>query len=163
MKYTAHYDSPLGGITLASDGEALTGLWFDGQKFFADTLGAHCEDCTSLPVLAETRRWLDIYFSGRIPSFVPSLRFECTEFRRRVWEVLLTIPYGRTVSYGDIARQVAKQMGLACMSAQACHRVVGSDGSLTGYAGGMERKQALLQLERGGLISCGRQGTFLQE
>ena len=178
MKYTAHYDSPLGGITLASDGEALTGLWFDGQKFFADTTGAHCEDCTSLPVLAETRRWLDIYFSGRIPSFVPSLRFECTEFRRRVWEILLTIPYGRTVSYGDIARRIAKQMGLACMSAQAvggavghnpisiiipCHRVVGSDGSLTGYAGGMGRKQALLQLERGGLISCGRQGTFLQE
>ena len=178
MKYTAHYDSPLGGITFASDGEALTGLWFDGQKFFADTLGAQYEDCTSLPVLAETRRWLDIYFSGRIPSFVPSLRFECTEFRRKVWEILLTIPYGHTVSYGDIARRIAKQMGLACMSAQAvggavghnpisiiipCHRVVGSDGSLTGYAGGMERKQALLQLERGGLISCGRQGTFLQE
>ena len=178
MKYTAHYDSPLGGITLASDGEALIGLWFDGQKFFADTLGAKYEDCTSLPVLAETRRWLDIYFSGRIPLFVPSLRFECTDFRRKVWENLLTIPYGRTVSYGDIARQVAKQMGLARMSAQAvggavghnpisiiipCHRVVGSDGSLTGYAGGMGRKQALLQLERGGLISCGRQGTFLQE
>lgn len=178
MDYTAHYDSPLGGITLASDGEALTGLWFDGQKYFADTLGSQHEDCVSLSVLSETRRWLDIYFSGNIPQFTPFLRFDSTEFRRRVWDILLTIPYGFTLTYGEIARRMAKQMGIANMSSQAvggavghnpisiivpCHRVLGADGSLIGYAGGMKRKQALLQLEKSGFISCGRQGTFLPE
>ena len=178
MDYTAHYDSPLGGITLASDGEALTGLWFDGQKYFADTLGPQHEDCVSLSVLSETRQWLDICFSGNIPQFTPLLRFDSTEFRRRVWDILLTIPYGFTLTYGEIARRMAKQMGIANMSSQAvggavghnpisiivpCHRVLGADGSLIGYAGGMKRKQALLQLEKSGFISCGRQGTFLPE
>ena len=161
MEYIDHYDSPLGGVTLAGDGTALTGLWFDGQKYFAGTLSeAHTEK--RLPVFDETERWLDCYFSGGIPDFTPLLNPAGTAFRRTVWEILLTVPYGRTVTYGQIAERTAGRTGAARMSAQAaggavghnpisliipCHRVVGSDGSLTGYAGGIDRKRRLLQLE----------------
>ena len=161
--YTAHYDSPLGGITLASDGEALVGLWFDGQKYFADArAGQSVSDNPSLPVFADTRRWLDIYFSGKQPDFTPRLRMLTTPFRQAVWEIMLTIPYGDTVTYGEIAKRIAEQKGVPQMSAQAvggavghnsisliipCHRVVGTDGSLTGYAGGIDKKVRLLQLE----------------
>ena len=164
MEYTHHYVSPLGGITMASDGEALTGLWFDGQKYFADTLGSlHKEK--SLPIFDEADRWLDVYFSGRAPGFTPKLRMQTTEFRKAVWEVLLTIPFGQTMTYGEIAQIIAEQKGLSRMSAQAvggavghnpvsliipCHRVVGSNGSLTGYAGGIEKKAKLLALEKAG-------------
>lgn len=166
MDYTYHYDSPLGGITLASDGEALTGLWFDGQKYFADTLGGEAE-CKALPVFEETVRWLDIYFGGRDPGFTPPIAMRTTEFRRAVWEIMLEIPYGRTMTYGEIARRLAAERGLGSMSAQAvggavghnaisliipCHRVVGADGSLTGYAGGIEKKRWLLELEGAELI-----------
>lgn len=162
MQYTSHYDSPLGGITLASDGKALTGLWFDGQKHFAATLSKEHEEA-DLPVFGETRRWLDTYFSGMKPGFTPRLRVAATPFRRRVWESLLRIPYGKTTTYNAIAKEIASERSLGSMSAQAvggavahnpisliipCHRVVGSDGSLTGYAGGMDRKTRLLQLER---------------
>ena len=155
MDYTARYDSPLGGITLASDGAALTGLWFDGQKYFADTLAPEHEE-RALSVFDPVRRWLDIYFSGRDPGFIPPLMMRGSGFRKAVWEVLLTIPFGRTMTYGEIARC------LGCMSAQAvggavghnsisliipCHRVVGSNGILTGYAGGIERKIRLLRME----------------
>lgn len=165
MEYTHHYDSPLGGITLASDGEALTGLWFDGQKYFADTLAKEHET-KELPVFEQADRWLDIYFSGKDPGFTPPLSMKTTPFRRAVWEIMLTIPYGHTMSYGEIAKKIAEQKGLASMSAQAvggavghnsisliipCHRVVGTDGSLTGYAGGIDKKTQLLQLENGNL------------
>lgn len=161
MIYMRRYDSPLGGITLASDGKALTGLWFDGQKGFPG-FPAENPGEKLLPIFAEAGRWLDIYFSGRAPDFTPPLNMEATRFRRAVWEVLLTIPYGRTMTYGQIAGAVAKRWGLARMSAQAvggavgrnpislivpCHRVVGSDGSLTGYAAGIQRKAELLRLE----------------
>lgn len=163
MQYTSHYDSPLGGITLASDGTALTGLWFDGQKYFADTLAKEHEEA-SLPVFDETRRWLDTYFSGIEPGFTPQLRMTASPFRRRVWESLLRIPYGKTTTYNAIAKEIASERGLRSMSAQAvggavghnpisliipCHRVVGTNGSLTGYAGGIDKKIKLLQLERG--------------
>ena len=162
MDYTHHYDSPLGGITLASDGDSLIGLWFDGQKYFADALDARHEE-KSLPVFMQADRWLDTYFSGREPGFTPPLRMKTTAFRQAVWEVLLTIPYGQTMTYGEIASRLAKRMGVARMSAQAvggavghnaisliipCHRAVGSDGSLTGYAGGIQKKAWLLQLEK---------------
>ena len=165
MEYTHHYDSPLGGITLASDGGALTGLWFDGQKYFADTL-AEEHEVKELPVFEQADRWLDIYFSGKDPGFTPPLSMKTTPFRRAVWEIMLTIPYGHTMSYGEIAKKIAEQKGLASMSAQAvggavghnsisliipCHRVVGTDGSLTGYAGGIDKKTQLLQLENGNL------------
>ena len=162
MDYTYHYASPLGPITLASDGDAIVGLWFDGQKYYADTL---TEDHTgkALPIFDEAVRWLDIYFSGKDPSFKPKLRMRSTAFRRAVWEILLTIPYGQTMTYLQIADKVAKQMGLLRMSAQAvggavghnaisliipCHRVVGTAGSLTGYAGGIDKKVRLLQMEQ---------------
>ena len=99
MDYTHHYDSPLGGITLASDGSALIGLWFDGQKYFADTqTGAFIEK--TLPVFEEADRWLDIYFSGRAPDFTPALSMRTTAFRKMVWEIMLTIPFGQTMTYG---------------------------------------------------------------
>ena len=161
MEYTHHYDSPLGGITLASDGEALTGLWFDGQKYFADSLDLEHEEKV-LPIFKEAAKWLDIYFSGRVPDFTPALSMKTPPFRKAVWEILLTIPYGETMTYGEIADRIARQKGIPKMSAQAiggavghnaisliipCHRVVGANGSLTGYAGGIDKKVKLLQLE----------------
>lgn len=162
MTYTQHYDSPLGGILLAADDVGLTGLWFDGQKYFARGLSnERIEQETS--VLAEAKRWLDIYFTGKAPDFTPPLHPIGSAFRRSVWEILLQIPYRQTTTYGEIARQLAKKQGLERMSAQAvggavghneisiiipCHRVVGADGSLTGYAGGIGKKEKLLELER---------------
>ncbi len=162
MEYIHHYDSPLGGITIASDGKAITGLWFDGQKYFADTLDKDFEE-KELPVFEQTDQWLNIYFSGNAPGFTPSLKMKTTPFRKAVWEIMLTIPFGQTMTYGMIADRIAKQKGLSRMSAQAvggavghnaisliipCHRVVGANGSLTGYAGGLDRKVKLLSLER---------------
>ena len=163
VDYTAHYDSPLGGITMASDGERLVGLWFEGQKHFADTLGKEHRERPDLEIFAATRRWLDIYFSGRAPDFTPPLLMRTTPFRHRVWEILLTIPYGRTMTYGDISRIIARERGLKSMSPQAvggavghnsisliipCHRVVGAGGSLTGYAAGIDKKLRLLEMEK---------------
>lgn len=165
MEYTHHYDSPLGGITLSSDGQALTGLWFDDQKYFAYTLTGNPEQ-KKLPVFEQAKLWLDIYFSGKEPAFTPLLSPKATPFRRAVWEILLTIPFGRTMTYGEIAKEIARRRGLPKMSAQAvggavghnpisliipCHRVIGTDGSLTGYAGGIARKEKLLALELEGI------------
>ena len=162
MEYIHHYDSPLGGITIASDGKAITGLWFDGQKYFADALDKDFEE-KELPVFEQTDQWLNIYFSGNAPGFTPPLKMKTTPFRKVVWEIMLTIPFGQTMTYGMIADRIAKQKGLSRMSAQAvggavghnaisliipCHRVVGANGSLTGYAGGLDRKVKLLSLER---------------
>lgn len=161
MDYKWHYDSPLRGITLASDGEALTGLWFDGQIYFADTLSEDSKD-KELPIFTQTCHWLDIYFSGKEPNFTPRLKMNATPFRKAVWEVLLTIPFGKTMTYGEIAKLIAQNRGITQMSAQAiggavghnsialiipCHRVVGSKGKLTGYAGGLDKKVKLLRLE----------------
>ena len=163
MEWTRHVDSPLGGITLASDGEALTGLWFDGQKHFADTLTDDGGE-KALAVFDETERWLALYFSGVEPDFTPPLRLRGTPFRQRVWEQLRAIPYGETVSYAQLAQRLAEGGG-GKPSARAvggavghnpislivpCHRVVGADGSLRGYAGGLKRKEKLLALERAG-------------
>ena len=161
--YTSHYHSPLGNITLASDGNSLTGLWFDGQKYFADIIaGEKTLHDGMLPVFADTRRWLDIYFSGKQPDFTPPLKMASTPFRKAVWEILLTIPYGKTMTYGEIAAITARQRNISKMSAQAvggavghnhisiivpCHRVIGAHGSLTGYAGGIRKKIQLLEHE----------------
>ena len=161
MQYTTFYESPIGRMLLAADDTGLTGLWFEGQKYFARCLDRETEE-KELPVFAEAKRWLDIYFSGKEPDFTPPLHFIGTDFQKDVWEILCAIPYGQTMTYGAIADQLAKKRGLSRMSAQAvggavghnnlsiivpCHRVVGSDGSLTGYAGGIERKTFLLNLE----------------
>ena len=162
MICTKRYDSPLGEILLAGTGEGLTGLWFAGQKYFAQGLpgdAAPGEDA----VLAQTCRWLDRYFAGEDPGPLPPLALRGTPFRREVWDILLTIPRGEVLTYGDIAARLAQSRGIAHFSAQAvggavghneisiiipCHRVVGTNGSLTGYAGGIEKKIKLLELEQ---------------
>ena len=161
MTFIRHYDSPLGGVLLAADNAGLTGLWFNGAKYFAANLPEAREEKRT-PILDETARWLDIYFSGKEPGFLPPLRYDTTPFRKRICDIMLTIPYGKTMTYGEIAAEAARQQGLAKMSAQAvggavghnpislmipCHRVVGTNGSLTGYGGGIQRKKALLELE----------------
>ena len=161
MQYTTTYQSPLGAITLAADGEALTGLWFEGQKYYALYLDKEHEE-KDLPVFQQAKEWLNIYFSGKDPDFTPPLRFTGSAFQNEVWAILAAIPYGKTRTYGDIAQELAQKRGLPRMSAQAvggavgkneisiiipCHRVVGANGSLTGYAGGISKKIALLKLE----------------
>ena len=157
MVFLWKYDSPLGVVTLSGEGPALTGLWLESQK-------ASVEEGIErrLPVFDDACRWLDDYFSGKVPDFTPSLDLRGTPFRRDVWEILLGIPYGRTMSYGEVAALVARKRGNPRMSAQAvggavghnpvsiivpCHRVIGADGSLTGYGGGLDLKQRLLRLE----------------
>ena len=162
MIYVSYYKSPIGNITMASDGESLYGLWFDGQKYFASTVKGETEDKT-LPVFEQTKKWLDIYFSGNEPDFTPKLSLNGSEFRKAVWDILLTIPYGSVMTYGEIAKIMAKQCGAAGMSAQAvggavghnpvsiivpCHRVVGTNGNLTGYAGGIDKKISLFNFEK---------------
>ncbi len=161
MIYTVLYPSPLGDMLLAADEEGLVGAWFTGQKFFAVSLaGKPIEKETD--ILRAAKDWLDIYFQGEIPSFTPPLHLMGTPFRMEVWAKLREIPYGKTVTYGELAKEIAKERGISRMSAQAiggavghnpislivpCHRVVGTGGNLTGYAGGVERKAWLLELE----------------
>ena len=149
MVYICKYKSSLGDILLAADEIGLTGLWFEGQNYFADTLpDEHIQQETE--ILTETKKWLDIYHPAG------------SEFRQAVWEILLQIPYGQTISYGAIARKMAEMKKISHMSAQAvggavghnkisiiipCHRVVGANGNLTGYAGGIDKKISLLELE----------------
>lgn len=146
---------------MASDGTHLIGLWFDGQKYFSDSLQGPVQE-KSLPVFKDTCRWLDTYFSGKDPGFTPPIAMRTTPFRKQVWEIMLQIPYGRTLTYGEIADKIASKRGIKKMSAQAvggavghnsisliipCHRVIGSGGNLTGYAGGIKTKIKLLNLE----------------
>lgn len=160
MILLAHYESTLGRVTLAGEGKALLGLWFEGQKHFASTL-AGGEQEGELPIFGEARRWLDAYFGGHVPAWTPQLELRGTEFRKAVWRALLKIPYGQALSYGELAREVfganggrfARAVGAAVGRNPVtlivpCHRVVGAGGSLTGYAGGVERKRWLLDLER---------------
>ena len=161
FRYKGTYHSPLGAMTMASDGVCLTGLWFDGQKYFPEELLLGCREA-ALPLFEQTREWLDRYFSGGEPGRVPPLRLEGSPFRQTVWCLLQEIPRGAVVTYGAIARRLSVLQGGVRVSAQAvggavghnpvsimvpCHRVVGHDGNLTGYAGGLDRKKALLKLE----------------
>ncbi len=161
MVYTCKYKSPLGDILLAADEIGLTGLWFEGQKCFANTLPDECIP-QETEMLIKTKEWLDIYFSGEEPKFIPPLHPIGSTFRQAVWQILLQIPYGHTVTYGEIAYKMAELKNVSHISAQAvggavghneiaiiipCHRVVGTNGSLTGYAGGIDKKLSLLELE----------------
>ena len=163
MDHITHYCSPLGRMTLVSNGKELTGLWFEGQKYSSIAQDSIAHDKDNLPVFQETIRWLDTYFGGEIPDFTPPIRMHGTVFRQMVWEILLTIPYGQTTTYGEIARRVAHEKKVPVMSAQAvggavghndialiipCHRVVGKNGSLTGYAAGLDKKAYLLKMEK---------------
>ncbi len=156
MFYIEHYSSPLGRIILASDGDSLTGLWFEGQRHFPDL--SKCEE-RPLPVFDETKKWLNIYFSGKEPDFMPEIKLSGTQFQLKIWDMLKTIPYGETVTYGLLAQKTGNKN----MSAQAvgnavarnpvsiivpCHRVVGANNRLTGYAGGTDKKKYLLELEQ---------------
>ena len=193
MIYTHHYDSPLGGITIASNGKAVTGLGFDDQRFFDEAVpegsvpaepeetaaGANVTSVLddnkagadtppdpelegALDVFRQADLWLDIYFDGKDPGFTPPLYLEESDFRSRVCQIMLDIPFGKYTTFGHIAEIIAEENGLPRMSAQAvggavghnpisliipCHRVIGSDGSLTGYGGGLDRKLALLAVE----------------
>lgn len=150
-------------MTMASDGEALIGLWFDGQKYDRSTLVRDYVVGDNLPVFEQSKAWLDVYFGGGVPNFVPPLRVAGSPFRKMVADVMLSIPYGEARTYGWIAAEVAQRMGRTSMSAQAvggavghnaisliipCHRVLGAKGDLTGYAGGLDRKRWLLELEQ---------------
>ncbi len=192
MMYSYSYNSPLGEITLAANNDALTGLWFVGQKYYGDTFADRKEtgnirdirtlgnikpsenlkiiknlrDCNreKIPsIIQQSVDWLNIYFSGKEPDFMPAVSLKGTPFQMEVWNILKEIPYGQTMTYGEIAVRIARQRGISRMSAQAvggavgrnpisiiipCHRVVGANGSLTGYAGGIDRKRVLLKLER---------------
>lgn len=184
------YQAPFGRLTLASDGEYLTGLWIDGQKYDRATLEQSYilqeqgekaidgkddalakdgrisgESADVPPVIADTVHWLDLYFAGEQPGFLPPLKPKGSAFRQEVWQILQAIPYGQTTTYKKIAEEIAAAHGKESMSAQAvggavghnpisilipCHRVLGTDGSLTGYAGGLALKKYLLKLERSG-------------
>ncbi len=161
MQYTTRYETPLGRVLLAADETGLTGLWFDGAKYYAAGLNPQHEE-KEVPVFETTRRWLALYFSGQEPDHLPPVHLIGSPFQRRVWEIMLEIPYGQTMTYKELAVRIAEERGIPRMSAQAvggavahnpisiilpCHRMVGSNGSLTGYAGGIPRKIELLKLE----------------
>ncbi|MBS6195532.1 MAG: methylated-DNA--[protein]-cysteine S-methyltransferase [Clostridiales bacterium] len=161
IQYTTIYPSPIGPLTLASDGKNITGLWMKDQKYYGSTLGAETQE-KMLPVFQDTFRWLDSYFKGENPKMTLPLAPIGSDFRKSVWEILCDIPYGEVITYGHIAKIMAEKLGRPTMSPQAvggavghnpisilipCHRVVGADGSLTGYAGGIDKKCHLLRLE----------------
>lgn len=163
MYYSATYLSPVGKLTLASDGESLAGLWIAGQKYFGGSLFGSMSERDGLSVFSRTRSWLDRYFSGEKPEpdELP-LAPQGTEFQKMIWKFLCRIPYGQVTTYGELAKKAAGTLGRDTMSAQAvggavghnpisviipCHRVLGKDGSLTGYAGGTDVKARLLKLE----------------
>lgn len=163
MLYSTTYPSPVGLITIASTEDALIGLWIEGQKYFIESIKEPITEQPDLPILIETTSWLNRYFSGEQPDLKElNLAPIGGDFRQLVWSILCQIPYGETTTYGEIAKQVASRMGRKTMSAQAvggavghnpisiiipCHRVVGTNGSLTGYAGGIDKKIWLLNHE----------------
>lgn len=164
MLYINHYQSPLGAMTMSSNGEALTGLWFDCSQQNSSFLQGMKREKANYhsTIFDEAEEWLNIYFTGRPPDFMPNISLDGTEFQKAVWDILLSIPYGGIITYGEIADKIAKARGIKRMSAQAvggavshnpislivpCHRVVGRNGKLTGYAGGIDNKLRLLRLE----------------
>ena len=161
--FESRLHSPLGEVRLRSDGESLTGLWFVGQVNDAREI-SNLEIKNDLPIFGQVESWLESYFSGKQTSITIPLQPKGTSFQQRVWQILQEIPYGETMTYGEIAQRIAKEKGVETFSAQAvgqavgknpisilipCHRVLGENGALTGYAGGVHRKEQLLQLERG--------------
>jgi methylated-DNA-[protein]-cysteine S-methyltransferase len=161
--YTCSIDTPLGPMTAAAEDDAVTGLWFVGQKYYPAKTGAWISKPEE-PVFEKLRAWLELYFEGKNPGVNFSLNPQGSVFQKSVWEILLQISCGEVTTYGEIAKKMARKQGAASMSAQAvggavghnpislvipCHRVVGAGGSLTGYAGGLDKKRYLLELEGG--------------
>lgn len=162
MLYTSVYKSPFGEILFVADSVGLVGVWFDKEKYFAANSSVKHQEM-DLPVFEKTRKWFDAYFKGEIPTTYVPLHFTGTKFQNEVWKLLCDIAYGQTTTYGDIAKKIAKKYGIKKMSAQAvggavsrnkisiivpCHRVIGVNGNLTGYAGGIDKKIFLLKLEK---------------
>ena len=164
MIYISHYPSPLGNILLASLNNELIGLWFEGQKYYLASINGEIQEKNDEEIFLKTKNWLDRYFKGEQPNIKElSLNPIGSTFRKKVWKILCNIPYGKTMTYKEIADKISKEKGLKSMSAQAvggavghnpisiiipCHRVVGSNGNLTGYAGGLDKKEYLLKLEQ---------------
>lgn len=177
MTYRKSYNSPLGKMYMRSDGEYLTGLWFEGSRDSSKHTGNFEEK--DLPIFNKTTKWLDIYFSGKIPDFTPKYKIEnLTPFRKQVMDIIKSIPYGKVTTYNAIAKEIAKKNGLKKMSAQAvggavgwnpiciiipCHRVIGTNGSLTGYGGGIANKIKLLEIEKNDMnkFTIPKKGTAL--
>ena len=167
--YKSEYKSPLGNITVCCDeDEKIVGLFFKNQKYFADNIDGKITENNNLKIFVTVKSWLDKYFAGKKPNIkeIP-IKFIGNDFRKSVWKILYKIPYGKVVTYGDIAKQIAKQQGITKMSAQAiggavghnpisiivpCHRVVGKNGKLTGYAAGLNKKKKLLELEQANMV-----------
>lgn len=154
--YISKYDSPIGTLTISADDNVLTGLWIEGQKNFGSTLKGHEYIEKENAVIKATCKWLNDYFAGRKPEIATDIKFEGTDFQIKVWNILRNIPYGHTVTYADIAqaagckspRAVGNAIGKNPISIIVpCHRVISTTGSLTGYAGGIDAKAKLLQLE----------------
>ncbi len=164
MFYISHYSSPMGQITLASEHNKLIGVWIEGQKYFGQMLGANKKEMANLAIFNQTKKWLDDYFIGKKPTITQlALAPQGSEFRLMVWDILVKIPYGKVITYGDIAKQIGTKINKPHMSSQAvggavghnplsiiipCHRVVGANGNLTGYAGGIDKKIWLLEHEQ---------------
>lgn len=158
---TSKYSSPLGEMLIAADEIGVTGIWFKNEKYYAQCLDKN-STAKETPIISEVKQWLDIYFNGSEPDSMPPIHMIGTAFQVEVWNILCKIPYGKTTTYHQIAKEIADNRGIPHMSAQAvgtavgrnniniivpCHRVVGSNNSLAGYAGGIDRKMALLKLE----------------
>lgn len=164
MIYNTFYDSPIGKLMLASDGDNIIGLWMEGQKYFKGSIKEEMKEDNTLSIFIKTKDWLASYFKGEKPDIKElSLAPIGGDFRQEVWQILCSIPYGELMTYGEIAKVIAKKKGKETMSAQAvggavghnpisiiipCHRVVGTNGSLTGFAGGIDKKIKLLELEK---------------
>ena len=161
MQFYSRYESPFGEITIAADEEGIIGLWFKGQKYFGLSSDAVERETDAIK---ETKKWLDTYFAGKKPDFMPKLHMVGTEFQLAVWKASQAIPYGNTTTYGELAKQIKTRKGTASPRAVGgavghnsilllipCHRVIGKNGEMTGYAAGVERKIKLLELEKHGL------------
>ena len=161
MEYIHAIKSPVGTLTVSSDGQNVSGLWIEGQNYFAKTLGKDVLK-QDLPVFEKVREWLAVYFSGKEPGFMPPLMPRGSPFQKSIWKYLCTITYGKTTTYGELAKQFESENKSKQTSARAiggavgrnpisilipCHRVIGKNGNLTGYAGGITAKITLLQLE----------------
>lgn len=156
--YSTTYASPIGDLLIASDGEAICGLWFFGQKHFLSSVNEELIENDDLTIFSEVKDWLDGYFNGENPEINFKLNPEGSDFRRRVWKILLDIPYGQTLTYGEIASRLSPTMSAQAVGGAVghnpisilipCHRVLGANGKLTGYAGGIDKKIWLLELEK---------------
>ena len=158
--YATDYASPLGEILIVSDGEAICGVWFYGQKHFLSSITSETVRNDDLAIFKKAKTWLDDYFNGRNPEIDFMLKPHGSDFRQKVWKILSEIPYGETLTYGEIASRISPAMSAQAVGGAVghnpisiiipCHRVWGANGKLTGYAGGIDRKIELLKIEKNG-------------